>query len=126
MSKERGHDHHVLFPRKLWRAQDPTTKLREIKWLKPPLDIDVHNELHRDVPMVPAPSYTMAERINKNFVPVLFDYVASLDNLAIAIERTIEHPKLSLLERELGELMLTSIIGQRPYLVEGLILPEAA
>ena len=121
---ESRHYHHLLFNRKMWKAQETTKTLRENRWLKPPLDTDYHNELHKEVPFVPVPSYTMAERIQKNFVPVLHDYIGSMDNLIKAVEITANHPKAHLLERELGELMLVSLLGQRPFVIEGLILPE--
>ena len=123
MSKE-GHQHHLMFPKKLHKAQEPTKYIREIRWLKPPLDEEVHNELHRNVSMVAVGGYLLSQRIAHNFVPKLYDYLGSLDNLAFAIEEAAHHHKTPEMERKIGEVMLEGVVAQRVYVVEGLILPE--
>lgn len=124
MSKERMHFHHTLWPQRMWRSQEPTTKLREHRWLKVPLDIYTHDALHKNVSMVPVPGHAMAERISRNFMPVPHNYIASHDNLIQAVEEVAAHHKTNSLERQLGGLIVVALVEQRPFLVEGLIVQE--
>lgn len=118
----RGHSHHILFPRKLWRAQDPTKFLRENMWLQPPLDIDVHNELHRAVTIVPVPPYPMAVAIKKYFIPEQRFGVKNLELLAASVARYSNLPGTPRLEHSLGLLIVEAILGQRDFISEGLIV----
>ena len=125
MGKEQRHSHHLCFPRAIWNSQEPTTKLRENRWLKIPLDTVVHGELHKNVSMVPVPGHAMADRIRRNFEPVVRDYIASHENLIRTIEEASGYYKTSSIERELGGLIVVALLEQKPFLVEGLIVPEA-
>ena len=114
--------HHVLFPRKMWDSQDPTKRLRQNPMLRVPID---DTELHASGLFVPVPPYAMAERIERLFVPVLSDYIGSLENFARAVEQSVR-VNSNCLERHLGDLIVASVLSQRPYIADQLNNTEAA
>lgn len=119
-----GQEHHILFPKRLWMAQNPTRELRQNRWLKPRLDPETHNQLHRNVGIVAVYGYLMAERVNREFFPDFNNYVSSLDELCFAIQRAMNSPTMGELDRRVGALAIECIQEQRPYVKHGLILPH--
>ena len=89
--------------------------------LKPPLDAQVHTELHRQVSMVPVPHYLMAEYVLKNFMPVRDDYMASLEDLMFSFHESTKLARVGHIERQVGHLVVEALEAQRPFIQEGLI-----
>jgi len=112
--------HHVLYPKRIWRANKETQDIRSNTWLLPALDSDVHNDLHREVAAVPTPPFNMARFILKEFVPIKDDYVATVHSLMGTIEEAIHHPRVRTIEYQLGDLIIHSLEAQLPYIKEGL------
>ena len=91
--------------------------------LKPPLDPSIHSELHANVGIVPVPDYRMASYVLANFHPVRGDYVASLEDLMFTYEAALSI-RTGRIERMIGNAILESLEMQKPYIVEGLRLPD--
>lgn len=123
---EKYRHHHILFSKRLWRSQDPTMKLRENQWLKPPMYDDAHAALHEAVGIVPVPDWNMGQLILRQFEPVRGDYFKSVDNLLLAVENVARNPRSDAVQRELGHLIVQAVDLQRPFVQEGLVRYEAA
>lgn len=114
-----GQEHHILFPRALWRSQCVTKDLRNERMLRPPLDSISHDVLHRKIGIIAVPSFIMAQRIGALFEPVEGDFLRSLDNLRFAVEEAnIGMPKV---EQLIGEAMLAGLDEQVPIIRFGLV-----
>lgn len=121
---QKPHFHHIIHPRRLHNAQDPTKKLRNEHWLIPPLEDDAHVELHKQVGIVAIPSYLLAVDILKNFEPHPGNYLKTIDRLVMAIERSVYNPKMDEIEQAIGNLMMRAIYQQRPFIEQGLIVQD--
>lgn len=126
MSAEQYRHHHILFSKRLWRAQDPTRDLRENQWLKPPLYDDEHSALHLVISSVPVPDWNMGDLILNRFEPVRGDYFKTVDKLLASIEGVAHNPRSDAVQRQLGELMVMAIDLQRPFVREGLAYERIA
>ena len=121
---EKHRSHHLLFPKRLWRAQKPTRELSGQFWLKVPLYDDAHAELHANVSSVPVPDWNIGEIILRQIEPVVGDYFKSVDNLLQTIDRVSQNHRSDPVQRNLGQLMIMAIDLQRPYVVDGLVISE--
>lgn len=112
--------HHILFNRQEWTLRQDSERLRETKSLKPLMDRQVHNELHRNCPPVPALGHIALFRVARDFQPSN-DTFESMDSLMLSIESAARSPKAHLIERELAALTVRAIDLQRPYIEDGII-----
>lgn len=80
---------------------------------------DAHAELHANIAGVPVPDWHLGQFILSHFEPVQGDYFKTVDNLLMAIETTKHNRHFDAVQCELGQLMVTAIDLQRPYVREG-------
>lgn len=116
-----GEKHHILFTRETQCSQKATKALRVSRWLIPLIEHDPHKDLHRAIATVPVMDHFMAERVLANFSPVRNNYLATMDDLMFCIEDAMQHPRVNIIERGIGELVIAAIDMQKPYIKEGLI-----
>ena len=113
--------HHIIFNRYLWTASEDLKKLRNTKELIVPLKIPVHKDLHRAIEQVPVPDHHMIKRINSEFYPARNDPIQTVRNLQESIECALESPYTSELAYKLGQIIISSLEIQIPYLERGMI-----
>lgn len=111
--------HHVLFDKASWTLRKEGIYVREQPSLKPAIDRDAHNELHRNCPPVPALGYYALRRVSRDFVPGSTP-LRSMSNLTRSIEASSRHLNVHRIEKELAGLAVEAIDLQRPYIKEGL------
>jgi hypothetical protein len=112
-----------MFPKALHNAQNPSKEIRNNRWLIVPLDHEVHNELHRNIGIVPVMGWLMETRLAKDYYPHPGDYVKSVEGLAMDLENIVGCPNVPRLEKDLGILVVRSLYMQLPYIRQGLIIP---
>ena len=107
---------HILYPKALHNAQTPSKELRNNRWLIVPLEHEPHNELHRQIGIVPVMSWLMEGRVARDFYPHPGDYAKSVENLAKVVFEVTQQRNVSHLERELGLLVVESLELQLEYI----------
>lgn len=110
--------HHILHNRQEWTLRPQAERLRETPQLVPLIDREVHEEIHRECPVVPLLGYHALNRVNGVFRPVKFDTLKTIDNLLLSIDYAVDHPKAHPLERQLGQLVIATIETQRPFIAD--------
>ena len=115
---------HLLFYRPEWSANALAKALRNNPMLIPHLDREVHEAKHQEVAYVPTLGRFVLQRVVKDFTPVQGDYVATLDRLVETIETTRRVQTLPSDERRYSEATIDALVRSRPYVVEGLVMPE--
>ena len=116
--------HHSQFPKSVHNSQKDTKEIRRNPWLIPPLDSIGHAALHRSVILVPAPDRFTAHKVNKEFIPVEGDYIASLRGLMRVYDRASRERKITALQRDLNQLIVHSLELQIPFIKDSLVLPD--
>jgi hypothetical protein len=116
--------HHVMFPKCLHNAQAPTKEIRNNRWLIVPLDHEIHNELHRNIGIVPVMGWLMETRIQKEFYPQAGNYLKSVANLAHAVNEVSNNFRTPYLEKQIGNLIVCSLEMQLEY-IDGHVLAVA-
>lgn len=117
--------HHTQFPRAFHRASYALAELRGDARLIVPMDCSIHEELHQAIELVPAMDTYLAQR-----ALVLYreygdrGFLRNLDNYQRCIEEAILHPKVSPLQRGVGELAVYAMELQRPYIKAGMVQPH--
>lgn len=107
--------HHILFPEKCWEVYPAGRVLRQQPSLITKIDMDLHQEIHATVPLVPVLGFHALRR-------TMFDYepkenaVSSVDGLMMTIHEALKHPRTHPIERELGDLTLWALEMQRDML----------
>lgn len=115
--------HHVLFNRQEWRLRPEATKIREHPSLIPSLPREVHEDLHQNCPAVPPLGYYALVRVAKLWYPSR-NTLQSMDELTYAVGEAIQHPSAHEQERKLGNLVIEGINLQRPFIEDGLAIPD--
>lgn len=115
--------HHVCFYRQEWRLRPEAKAIREHPSLVPNLDRDAHEELHANCSSVPPLGYHTLIRVAKNWYPQR-DTLRSMDELMYAIDKASEHPLIRPIERDVAQLAIQAIDAQKPYIEEGLVIPN--
>jgi len=119
--RNEGNRHHVLFPRKLHEAHPDTKSLRRKQLLIPNLIVVGHIALHNAVAFVPPLDRHMASRVNRDFIPVRDNHIASMQALTESIERCAEHPRAGEIEIANAEIAVRAIQMQIPFVKEYLV-----
>ena len=112
--------HHVLFNRNAWESNPATKALRNCRWLIPPLQSEIEKQIHKEVAVVPLLDPVSAFHVRSDFRPVEGDFVGSMYSFITTVEKTLKHPKTSVLQRTLGSLTAQAVELQIPYVKEGL------
>lgn len=105
--------HHLLFNGRAWSAYGEGRSLRETPSLIIPMEHEAHQELHKNIPIVPMLGYYGLASTRKFFEP---EYDGrDIDRLQQAIEKSKGHPRSHMLERSLADLAIHAIDLQKPY-----------
>lgn len=115
--------HHILHERKGWEARPQGKELRSTPSLVPAMDRETHNALHAACPEVPMLGYYALVRILKTFQPT-YDTLDTMDDLLYSINEASKHPKAHDIERQLCQLALQAVDLQRPFVREGIVVPD--
>ena len=121
--KPTHNNHHTQFSRASHEAMPNTARLREDRRLIVPLDIETHNELHRNVAAVPTIPHYMAGRA----LSLFRDFgdaghpLGNLENYMRSIEEAKKHPRTSELERRMADLTIYACELQIPFIKEGYV-----
>lgn len=115
---------HLLFYRPEWCLNALSRALRNNPMLIPHLDREVHEAKHADVAFVPLLGRFTLQRVVKDYRAVQGDYVGSLDELISTIDATRRVNTLPADERRYSEATIDALERSRPYVVEGLVLPD--
>ena len=107
----------MLFPRQEHTLRPDAKKLRETPSLIPRLERELHNELHRNCPVVPALGYYALQRVMREFYPAR-DTLTSVENYIEAVDIASMYPKTHPIERDLALLHIEAIELQIPYVRE--------
>lgn len=122
MPREYGEKHHILHHRAQHESNKDNKALRGTLGMIALIDPDVHDELHRACPGVPALDIWTAQRARTFMVPHP-NPLQAIDNYLIAVERARESKKSHPIERDLAALTMMAVELQIPFIKEGLILP---
>jgi hypothetical protein len=99
-------------------AQEASGQIRSIPELIPLIHRTGHSALHNEIAVVPVPPYHMARHVLKNLEVVTNNPLATLDNLLLAYDEAIQHPRVKSIEYQLGDLIISSLEAQRPFIKE--------
>lgn len=114
---ERRDVHHLLFPRQEWSLRPDAKRLRETQGLTVRIDRSLHDEIHRECPPIPLLGFYALQRTIREFYPAR-DPVASIDNLAEAIDIATRHPRAHRIEQDLAQLTIQAIMLERPFVAD--------
>ena len=89
-----------------------------------PLDREVHEAKHDAIAFVPPLGRFTLTIVVRDFVPTQGDYLASLDSLVDTIDATTHDRRLPADERKYAEFTIDALERSRPFIAEGLVLPE--
>jgi hypothetical protein len=101
-------------------AIPPLKCLRENHWNKVPMFDAPHIALHKAIATVPLLDQYTAQAVHREFVPVEGDYIATLYSLVRTIDQSLKHPKVTELQRDVGQLTMQALEMQVPFIREGL------
>ena len=123
MRKLRVNKHHTQFARAIHESMPNLKRIRTDSRLIVPLDIDAHNELHRNVAAVPSLTHDLAGRAFALFRDYgdAHDPIDNLQNYMASIEEAVKHPKTMELERSMAELTVWACEMQIPYIQQGYV-----
>lgn len=113
--RPRQDKHHILHNRIEWSARPESLALRESPPLVPLIDRDVHDEIHRIAPAVPALGIYALKMINRLYVPEP-STIKSIDNLLMAIDTAANHRRAHRIERIMADCAIDAIEIQRAIL----------
>jgi hypothetical protein len=116
----RSNLHHIMEERAPWTSSPNAIFLRQNPILIPRMEIQTHNELHKHCPEVPLLGRYALQSVVNEFVPTS-DTLTSLDELLMCIEHATRHPRAHNIERELGQLTMSALELQKPYLTYGIL-----
>lgn len=107
--------HHLLFPRQEWELRPQSKRLREMGGFIVTMLRTDHDEMHREVDIVPVPSHNTLMAITRHFRPT-GDTLADMDKLAFCIDRSTS-PRHEI-ERSLGGLTIEALMLEKQFLKE--------
>jgi hypothetical protein len=121
---ERPQWHHIIHYRKLHEAT-PVHKIFRYKQmgLVALMGADPHRELHSNTPGVPPLDIFAQQRVASIYKPTT-DVLLNMELYMRAIEQAMASPKSHSIERQVASLAIHAVDLQRPFVREGLILPE--
>lgn len=115
--------HHIMWPRQEHSLRPAGLRLRVTPSLVPKIDREVHTELHRLTPPVPALGYHALNILKRDFQPE-GDTIDDLDQLMRRIEEALKRPRAHEIEREMGALTIMALELQKPFIEYGIILGD--
>lgn len=123
MRKLRVNKHHTQFARAVHESMPNIKKIRNDERLIVPLDIDVHDELHRNVAAVPNLTHNLAGRALSIFNDYgdAYDPITNLQNYMASIEEAAKDRRVKELERSMAELTVWACEMQIPFIQQGYV-----
>lgn len=115
--------HHILFEKALWMARPESRRVRTNGGLIVKLGQAEHTALHQTVSNVPPPNIYMARYMANEFYSD-GDIFENIDRLCHVIDGSIQHPKTSLIDKQIGALMIEAVELQVPFIREGVCRGE--
>jgi len=119
-----ANNHHLLFPRALHEAMGPTKLLRNNMGMQALIDVDSHNEIHRELNIVPVLDFHNASRVvsgmRKRRPLNPQDPLQSIDTYMFLVQEATMHPRNRELDVELGDLVIRAMELQRPIVAQGI------
>lgn len=116
-------NHHTLFSRVQHDAIEPNRLLRAHPGMQAQIDIDSHNQIHKEVNIVPTLDFHNASRVvsllKQNPLDAE-DPLHSIDRYMWAVQESVKHPRNRELDRSLGALVIMAMELQRPIIQQGL------
>lgn len=124
MARSFGERHHILHHGRQHEAN------KDNKWLRNNglgmialLEPDAHRALHIECPSVPPLDVWSAQRARSVFKGHHDPNLAIIDYMR-SVEHAIRSPKSHHIERAVAQLVIHAVDLQRPFIREGLIIPE--
>lgn len=111
--------HHLLFERVAWDARPEGRRLRATPSLIPSIPRDIHEDLHRECPIVPVLGSQALMKAGSVFKSS-HDTMTDMDRLMKAFEAAGNHHRAHDVERHLAELAVWAVDLQRPFVRFGL------
>lgn len=115
---------HLLFYDKEWTSNPDALYLHNQGMLIAPLDREVHEAKHNAIAFIPTLGRCVLSIVAREFRPINGDYVASLDELIMTINRATKRCNVRPDERHYAEYTIDALERERPFVVEGLVLPD--
>jgi hypothetical protein len=116
--------HHVLHHKREWLIRPEARAIREHPSLIPLIPRELHTEIHANCPPVPPLGFQTLIRVARDWYPQR-TASASIDDLALTIERAASGRSVHDIERRMAELTIEAMMLQRPYLDGDIIVPNA-
>lgn len=115
--------HHTQFYRAQHESMAVTKEIRRDHRLIVPMWLDPHEELHDNVEMVPAVSVHIAHRALTLFNEKgdAHDPIKNLQNYMRSLDTAAEHPRASLLEREIADAAVWACEQQIIFIQDGYV-----
>lgn len=107
--------HHILFPRASYESHFATRSLRQHPSLIVPMNEEIHDILHREVPVIPLIDHYTAMTVRRDYTPHSH-YNKSLDSLMRCIDTAIRGSKVKPIQKQLGQLTIHALELQKPWL----------
>ena len=109
--------HHIIFEKVPWSSRPEAKRIREHPSLIKRMDREDHNEIHRNVTIVPLLGYYGLQRTWASFEPG-HNALKSMENLMGAFEAAGNHPKAHPIDKQLAELACWAVDLQRPFIAD--------
>lgn len=117
MERQKQTAHHLLFYEKDWSARPEAKYLREQGGLIAMLSRPDHDEVHRQVALVPMFAVHALQRVASEHRPVSSVY-ANIDNFVLLTEKALQHRRTTSLEKRLGLLTIEAMLEQKDIIKE--------
>lgn len=111
-------EHHILFSRATWEADPCGKNLRRDHRLRIDMDEAIHNEIHRDISLIPVLGHKALVLVQNEFY-CGNNSIETLDNLMTAFDKVEHSNKMSYVDRRLAEIAIEAIGMQIPYIKFG-------
>jgi hypothetical protein len=115
--------HHIMETRSDWSSCPNAKRLRNTQQLIPVMEIEPHNELTENCPIVPLLGFKTLQIVACEFQP-FGGTLKSIDKLLIAINEASKHHSIHKIERDLAQLSMQAIEMQIPYLRGNIVNPK--
>ena len=115
--------HHILFEGNAWESNPTTRRLRQNQHLIVPMFEELEYGLHQEIVCVPLLDRYTAQNTLKDFHPPK-TYIGSIYSLITAIEGSGRHPKVSRIQKHLGEIACYALERQIPWVSDGQLSNE--
>jgi len=112
----RFNEHHTAHTRGFWEGHPASLEIRENpSMIAHKLGVAAHNLIHKETMAVPVPSLHTIQFVARE-LPRNLDVLDGIDQYSLLVEKSLRHPRVKPLERELGGLSIRAIREQIPYL----------